>query len=230
MIINGNAPQLIRKAELLRERGNYTEAVYILDSVIEYALKNKKPYLESDARGHLIVCYKHLYERNYDSFWLDYMYTCARAGLFLNLPEVDKRVFYLRLGEFEYYRKEYDKAEVLFRKAHLLVNKDCREEAEYLAHLVSVLVARSELFEARDLLARAFVLMNMPRVRKDTRPFHRLIILAGLYLLEYKLNLRSGLGASAARKAYLKGYAIALWLKWRHKMPQRLTQFKKLTI
>ena len=213
---------LIREAERICEQGHPHEAMEILNRVIENTRKNGDPEMEGSALGYKIVCLKHIHQNTGSEKVLEQMHGHIKLGMMLPISEQHKAVFHLRLGDVHTAMRDYKNAERSYRKAAWLVRRDKIAHPEYLGHY-----AESKAVNGKPMLAIILILIALRRVdevKGILRPFHRLILISGLYARLAKSAIKArkfGLALSAL----FKGYSLAWWLAIRHKMPQRRKQY-----
>lgn len=220
--MESTSKNLIREAERICEQGHPHEAMEILNRVIENTRKNGDPEMESSALGHKIVCLKHIYQNTRDEKTLEKIHGHIKLGMMLPISEQHKAVFHLRLGDVYTARQDYQNAERSYRKAARLVRRDKIVHPEYLGHY-----AESKAVNGKPLLAIVLILIALRKVdeAKDIlRPFHRLILVSGLYARLAKSAIKAR-KFPLALSALFKGYALAWWLAIKHKMPQRRKQY-----
>lgn len=214
----------VQQAALLRERGQIVEAVTLLDQVMTTCEKNGDWIHFADALAERIVCWKHLLQnrpRSQESKYLSLMKRDAEAGLRLRVSISYKSPFYLRLGDYYIFLRDFVLAERAYRKAVDLKEGEF-DEGEYIAHWAESLLAVEQTQYALKVIRKS---LNLAMKRKGGyERWHWLIVLSGILSRKVKIDLVNGHKRSA-QKAFAKGYALAwVLLVWYWK-PQRWRQY-----
>lgn len=211
----------IQRAETSREKGNTFNAIDLLTEVIQESKITGDSLILASALGHRIVCYKHLYQNTKDEQYLVLMEKDIRLGFKLDVPLEESAVFCLRDGDLYKLRGCHTWAIDCYELAFGLVKKGGVEECEYAGHYAEALVDAGHWKQAIEIITDSLeVLANL----NDVRPFHRAILVSGLYARKIKA-LMAGKRYFSAVSTFFHGYALAWKLKLRYKMPQRLNQY-----
>lgn len=210
--------EAIERAVHIRELGRTDEAISILMPVVESCTELSDL---ADARGELAVCYKHKFQKTKDRQFLQKLGKVAMAGMLMNILEVEKAKFNLRMGDYCVLAGETPNAGAYYRRAHELV-VGTTEEAEYAGHLAEYLAMVGEIEEASSLVSEA--LWQLHSREKAFEPKHYLIIKSGVYARKVGIDLAAK-DYKAATESFLHGYTLAWRLAWYHWYPERRRQY-----
>ncbi len=208
-------------AETQREKGEIEEALSLLTQVIDEARECSNYSVLASALSHRVLCYKHLYQNTRKDKYLDLLEEDVDEGTQLDIPEQKMAVFYLRSGDITKLRGYSFLALDFYEMAYECVKKGGVEECEYAGHYAEALADSGEWQEANNIIIDALHLLYS---LTDVRPFHRLILLSGLFARQVKA-LRVGKKYFRAVIIFFLGYLLAWKLKLVYKMPQRLNQY-----
>lgn len=214
----------IFQAEGMRERGQVSLALAVLEPVISQGRERSDLKLVlAAALAQRIVCNKHLDQQcgGKDIAYRLRMNNDIAEGIALDIPDSARAVFYLRRGDTYMMTEAFKDADRWYQRACMALPSDSAESPEYLGHRAEAVTELGDYPKALDILEES---LKMVRADKRFRSFHRHIILSGLYARQAKAALKSG-RTKLAFQAFWKGYARAIWLIWRHDMPQRFNQY-----
>ncbi len=223
-----NYKQLIQKAEIAREHNQQTKALELLDlTLIEVGLKKRYDLMLETLAQRLII-WLHYFQSTGDASFLELLVADARAGYAIGTTKKVKKglvaIMLHRIGHYHFYKKEF-KESAIFYKASLedLLPKDKGQIAEYTGHYALSLILSGDK-KGLTKLKQALVLASDD---KKLRPFHKLIIESGLLI---RLAIASWhLKDRKMYQEYLdEAQVLALVLKDKYKMPQRLQQITYL--
>jgi hypothetical protein len=213
----------IEEAELVRERGETERALESLCAIRAKAAKDGDLEAVGLASAHIVVCYKHLYQKTGAAINLLKMETESEQALALPLPDRLKAVFWMRRADVACERREFDQAEVFGQRGYDLVEKHSYAEVDCLGRLAHAKTMSGKFTEAESFFARATdILAGMP----SHRTFHRVTVESGLLARRTKLALNQKRYASAVRH-FIRGYLLAWEYRIRYGMPQRVKQYHR---
>ncbi len=211
----------IEQAEIERELGKADRALDALAVIRSEALREKDWHAVASATGHILVCYKHLYQNTRNESYLSDMTAEVNWALELPVPEMDKAVLWLRKSDVAFALGRLTEAEAFRVRACEMVEKNSLSEVEYLGHLAEVKAIRGKLMDAECLFRRAaFILDGIP----SHQSFNRVSLECGMFARRAKLAALQKRYWCASRY-FLYGYHLALIYKYRYGMGQRLRQY-----
>jgi len=211
----------IEQAEIERELGKADRALDVLAVIRSEALREKDWHVVASATGHILVCYKHLYQNTRNESYLSAMAAEVNWALELPIPEMDKAVLWLRKSDVAFALGNLTDAEALRVQACEMVEKNSLSEAEYLGHLAEVKAMCGKLMEAEYLFGCAATILEGTRRH---RSFNQVSLECGMFARRAKLAALQKRYWCASRY-FLRGYHLALIYKYRYGMGQRLRQY-----
>lgn len=217
----GDLEEMIKGAEKVRERGRTNLAIVLFEDVINESKKLGWPDIQASALGHLIVCYKHLYQKSGNTVHVKQMIELCKRGMILDVPEGTKSVFALRKGDCYGIFGEFDLAANEYRKAIKMAAGNSALIAEYQGHQADNLIDKGSPEEALNRLKSADLTLYFES--DSLRLFHYRTIKAGFRYKMAKAAYRIGKYGSAVLYG-VQGFWLALVLAIRHLKPARLMQ------
>ncbi len=209
---------LIRKGEDVRERGNPDKAIEIFNEL----LSNSPLSIQASALGHIIVCYKHLYQKTDDLDYVsNYMMPLCQRGLEMEISEAEKSVFKLRQGDCYLALSKPNEAVELYKEALSMLPSGSPQKGEYRSHLAFGLAMAGRLSDAYNQLDVAEYQID---TAEGLKPFHRRVIVAGLRYKQAKIQKMNGdyfLAFTAGLQGLYQALVLAIWYWY----PVRLKQF-----
>ena len=220
--------QLIEQGERVREEKNWNEALKFFDNAIIVAANEKKPEQIINILGHKLIIFKHLFYETENPIFLELFKGEVLSGM--NLTERFKilgqprALMLVRMGDYNLLKKQYAGSIEYYKKS--IENLDVAkkgEYGEYLGHLGfgQVLSGDNQGFNT---LEKAYRLVEESN---DLRPFHKLIVLAGIKLREAKSFAVIG-DKAKAKESLDKAQSLGKELSKEHGLPLRLEEAERL--
>ncbi|HVY67544.1 MAG TPA: hypothetical protein VHA30_01440 [Patescibacteria group bacterium] len=221
---------VFEKFELASERGQWQEALAIVDRLtVRAALRNDVKLL-LNALAHRCHVFKHFWQQSANNLFLDLFRDDIQAGLNIavrrRVSGQPLAVLQLRLGDYFDYTGDRKRAEQWYRKAIVTLGAAALpgERGEYQGHYFLALYKNGKVGRARTAAEQAFA--NVSRDR-TLRPWHRLILLSGLHMRRAQGEISTGRRAAAVPDL-AAARSLASELKRTYGMGMRMVQLGML--
>jgi tetratricopeptide (TPR) repeat protein len=220
--------QLIGQAEELREQEDYVKAACTFNRAMLLAAEKREADNLVSAICHNLLIHKYLYENSKNPLFLEMMHAEANKALDIaekfGAPSGSKAMALLRIGDFHFELKQYEKAEEHYGEALALLNGDDGEYPHYLSvlGLSQVLAGKKDegMKKIEDALKKA-------EGDSSLRPFHKLIVLSGI-MMRKGHALASQEKIALANEVFMKTEELCKMLASEFGMPVRLKQLSRL--
>jgi tetratricopeptide (TPR) repeat protein len=214
----------IEEAEQIREKGRTEEAYALFKEILFDAFACGEHALAASACAHRLICYKHWYQNTGNDGYLAVMQKEIAIALdYFQIPESEKAVFHLRLGDVYFLRGKFQDAYDKYLTAYRLIPKTDSRQHEYAGHVAESLTQLGRVEIAISILLTAIEEINDS---SDLRAFHRKVILSGLYARLFRAALKSRRLLLAA-SSFAHGYELAWELALNDRYPQRRNQYNQ---
>jgi tetratricopeptide (TPR) repeat protein len=224
-----NFKKLIEQGEIAREHEDYSEALRCFDLAIVEAGSVKDWLSVTQALGHKLIIYKHLFQKTRERPFLELMLKDAEAYLNIankkKLPSEIKKIPLLRIADYDFLTGAYTKAVTVYQSALAHIPKrKVNEIAEYQSHYALALIKANRPELGLDLLRDS---LSKIEKAKGMRPSHRLVVKSGIFgrIALASIWMKDGI---TARQAFEKAMIDALILEKKYKRPMRLRQLEIL--
>ena len=228
--MNDKITKLIQKGELSREKEQIHEAfAYLTEAMVEAAKIGDYTGV-CECLAHRLVVYLHLWQQTEKKIFLDLTRMDARQGLAIcetyRIDDSVRGTFHLRLGTYYREKGDLENAAEEYRKAVKLVEKgkDKIKYAEFLGHYAEIVLLNGDK-KGLGYFGRAIELVEKA---KGVRPFHKLIILSGMYGRMARAHFHNK-EKLEGKTALAKATELAKELAIKHKMKVRLKQIQKIS-